>query len=173
MAATTLRSDMVSPLLCVSRPALGVRRGSDGSPLCVRRGGVRRFFDFGGGIEAAECGVACDGASMVEYLGDAVGGNSDVSGEFGGAHAKFVSSSARCSPGWIAGMVVGGSPSDSRISTLIGPGYPRGHSKQILHWSLTRMLYWPFRSPFRVWKRLPGSVFERRGRLEAIHLQPR
>ena len=49
--------------------------------------------EFGGGIEEvceSECGVACDGASMVEYLGDAVGGNSDVSGEFGGAHAKFV-----------------------------------------------------------------------------------
>jgi hypothetical protein len=30
---------------------------------------------------------------------------------------------------------------------LTGPFPPLGHSKQIRHWSLMRMLYWPLRSP--------------------------
>ena len=28
-------------------------------------------------------------------------------------------------------------------STVAGPGLPSGHSKQIRHWSLIRMLHWP------------------------------
>ena len=31
-----------------------------------------------------------------------------------------------------------------------------GHLKQILHWSLMRMLHWPLRWPLRASKRLPG-----------------
>jgi hypothetical protein len=37
----------------------------------------------------------------------------------------------------------------SVISTLTGSFAPLGHSKQIRHWSLMRMLYWPWRSPRR------------------------
>ena len=35
-----------------------------------------------------------------------------------------------------------------------------GHSKQIRHWSLMRMLYWPLRPPLNASKRLPGNRFE-------------
>ena len=38
---------------------------------------------------------------------------------------------------------------------MSGPGEPGGHSKQIRHWSLIRMLYWPARSPLSASSRLP------------------
>ena len=41
------------------------------------------------------------------------------------------------------------------IATLTGPGDLAGHSKQIRHWSLMRMLNWPLRSPFSASSLLP------------------
>lgn len=58
---------------------------------------------------------------------------------------------------------------------LLRDPQPVGHSKQIRHWWLIRMLYWPFRSPFKASTRLPAEaskVSELDSGFRAIKLEP-
>src|ERR1700733_4986955 len=58
----------------------------------------------------------------------------------------------------------------SVISTWEGPTAPLGHSKQIRHCLLTRMLYWPARLPFNSSSRLrqAAQIIERGCGLENL-----
>ena len=61
------------------------------------------------------------------------------------------------------------------ISTLTGPFAPLGHSKQIRHWSLMRMLYWPLRFTAQGLQRVAGQgreVLQARGGFRRAVFQP-
>src|SRR5216683_7131727 len=56
----------------------------------------------------------------------------------------------------------------------MGPGAFGGHSKHTRNWSLIRIECWPFRSPVRISKRLPGNavqILQGNGSFKAIKLQ--
>src|SRR6266542_4211509 len=68
-----------------------------------------------------------------------------LDGEWGSGHL-------RCAGRWR--MI--GARAEARAKSTDTTREPSAHSKQIRHWSLTRMLYWPSRSPTCVSNRCPA-----------------
>ena len=77
----------------------------------------------------------------------------------GSAHMELFQFFGEMFAGWIAGTTIAVLQVIINNLYILGiRGTPLGHSKQIRHWSLMRMLYWPLRSPLSASKRLQGKA---------------